>query len=109
MAEGLKTVTDDNFETEVDKAAGVVLVDFSADWCPPCKILAPIVAEVAKEVTGRAKVVTLDVSASPKTATRFNILNVPTLIFFKDGEEARRLVGVTPKENIVAEIDKLIG
>lgn len=105
MAEGLQMVTDDDFEAEV--AAGAVLVDFSADWCPPCKILGPIIEEVAKEVTDRAKVVSLDVSASPKTAARFNILNVPTMIFFKDGNEVTRLVGVTPKEKIIEEIDKI--
>lgn len=107
MAEGLHLVTDDDFEAEV--AAGAVLVDFSADWCPPCKILGPIIEEVAKEVVGRAKVVSLDVSASPKTAARFNILNVPTMIFFKDGNEVTRLVGVTPKEKIIEEIDKIAG
>ena len=107
MAEALQMVTDDNFETEVDGAAGAVLVDFSADWCPPCKILGPIIEEVAKDVADRAKVVSLDVSASPKTAARFNILNVPTMIFFKDGNEVTRLVGVTPKEKIIEEIDKI--
>ena len=108
MAEGLQTLTDDNFEAEVDNATGIVLVDFSADWCPPCKMLGPIIAAVATEVADRAKVLTMDVSASPKTAARFNILNVPTMIFFKDGEETTRLVGVMPKDGIIAEIDKLV-
>ena len=107
MVEALQIVTDDNFETEVEQAAGTVLVDFSADWCPPCKILDPILEEVATEVAGRAKVVSIDATASPRTAVRFNILNVPTMIFFKDGDEVTRLVGVAPKERIIEEIDRI--
>ena len=107
MVEALQIVTDDNFETEVEGAAGMVLVDFSADWCPPCKILTPILEEVATEVADRAKVVSLDATASPRTAARFNILNVPTMIFFKDGDEVTRLVGVAPKDRIIEEIDRI--
>jgi len=109
MAEGLQKVNDDNFETEVEMHEGIVMVDMGAVWCPPCKILDPIVGRVAAEVGGHAKVVSLDVDESRKTASRFNILNVPTLIFFKNGEEATRLIGVMPKENIIEQIDKLLG
>ena len=107
MAEGLQRVNDENFAAEVEQYEGTVLVDFGAGWCPPCRILDPIIAEVAGEVAGRAKVVSLDVDESRDTAVRFGILNVPTLIFFKDGAEVERLVGVVPKEIIIEQIDKL--
>ncbi len=107
MAEGVMKVSDANFGAEVEKYEGIVLVDFAASWCPPCKMLAPIIAEVAAEVSGRAKVVTVDVDEARRTAARFNILNVPTLILFKNGKEAKRLVGVSPKESIIEQIDKV--
>jgi thioredoxin 1 len=107
MAEGVQKVNNTNFAAEVEKCKGTVLVDFSANWCPPCRMLGPIIEEVAKEVAGRAKVVALDVDESGDTASRFNVLNVPTMIFFKNGKEVRRLVGVTPKEKIIEQIDQL--
>ena len=107
MAEGVQKVNDENFEAEVEKYEGTVVVDLGAGWCPPCKILEPIIAEVAAEAADRAKVLSCDVDESRNIATRFNILNVPTLIFFKNGEEKQRLVGVVPKEMIIEEIDKL--
>jgi thioredoxin 1 len=107
MAEGHNTVNDGSFEAEVEKYAGTALVDFSAGWCPPCKMLAPIIAMVAAEVAGRAKVLTLDVDESRNTAARFNVLNVPTMIFFRKGKEVDRLVGVASKEKIIERINKL--
>jgi thioredoxin 1 len=107
MADGVQKVDNTNFAAEVEKCKGLVLVDFSASWCPPCRMLAPIIEEVSKAVAGRAKVVALDVDESGDTAPRFNVLNVPTLIFFKNGKEIRRLVGVTPKEKIIEQIDEL--
>lgn len=109
MAEDVGKVSDNDFEEKVEKASGVVVVDMGAEWCPPCKMLEPIMKEVAAEVAGRAAILSLDVDESRMTASRFNILNVPTMIFFKDGEEAERLIGVSPKENIVAVIDRLVG
>ena len=107
MAEGVQKVSDVNFAAEVEKATGIVVVDFAASWCPPCRMLAPIVAQVAAEVAARAKVVTLDVDESRNTAVRFNVLNVPTMVFFKDGKEVQRLVGVTAKDKIIKVIDGL--
>lgn len=107
MAEGVQKVNNTNFAAEVEKYKGTVLVDFSASWCPPCRMLGPIIEEVSKAVAGRAKVVALDVDESGDTASRFNVLNVPTLILFKNGKEVRRLVGVTPKEKIIEQIDGL--
>ncbi len=108
MTEGVPKVNDDNFAAEVENSSGVVLVDFGAVWCPPCKMLEPIIVEVAAEVAGRAKVMALDVDEAGQTAAKFAVMNVPTMIFFKDGAEAKRLVGVSPKEEIVAAIDALL-
>jgi thioredoxin 1 len=108
MAEGAPKVTDKNFDAFVTKDAGVVLVDFSAGWCPPCRMLAPIIDQIAIEVAGRAKVLGLDVEESQATASKFNVMNVPTMIFFKAGKEAARVVGVIPKDRIIAQIDALL-
>ena len=109
MAEGVAKVNDGSFAAQVEQSAGVVLVDFGATWCPPCRILEPIIEEVAAEVSARAKVFSLDVDESGQTAAKFSVMNVPTMIFFKDGVEAKRMVGVAPKEAIVVAIDELAG
>ncbi len=107
MAEGVTKVTDKDFDAQVSKGKGVVLVDFAAAWCPPCRMLSPIIAQVSGEVAGKAKVLSLDVDESRNTAAKFNVMNVPTMIFFKDGKEAARIVGLVPKEKIVEQIDNL--
>ena len=107
MAEGIAKVTDADFEAQVANSKGVALVDFAAGWCPPCKMLAPILAQVAGETSGKAKVLSLDVDESRNTAAKFNVMNVPTMIFFKDGKEAARIVGLVPKDRIVAQINAL--
>lgn len=107
MAEGVAKVTDKDFDAQVSKAPGVVLVDFAATWCPPCKMLAPIIAQVSGEVAGKAKVLSLDVDESRNTAAKFNVMNVPTMIFFKGGKEAARIVGLVPRERIVEQINAL--
>jgi thioredoxin 1 len=108
MAEGAAKVTDKDFDAQVSKGKGVVLVDFAASWCPPCKMLGPIIAQVSGEVAGTAKVLSLDVDESRNTAAKFNVMNVPTMIFFKDGKEVQRLIGVSPKEKIVDQLTKLM-
>jgi len=107
MANVLK-VNDSNFESEVLKASEPVLLDFSATWCGPCKQLAPIVEEIAREYSGRVKVGAVDVEESPDTAVRFKVMSVPTLILIKDGEVRDQIVGLVPKTRIADLIARVL-
>ena len=100
-------VNDGNFEEQILKADKVAVVDFSAEWCPPCKILDPIIKEVAAAVGDRAVVAHLDVDESRLTSQKYGVLSVPTMVFFKDGQEQARLVGINQKDAIIAKIDEL--
>ena len=98
-------INDLNFDSEVLKSQDPFLLDFSAVWCQPCKILSPIVERLADEYKGKVKVGKLDIDDSPAVATKFGIRGVPTVVVFKGGKEAARHVGVTNKETLV----KLLG
>jgi thioredoxin 1 len=100
--------TDQNFKSEVLDAPVPVLVDFSAVWCGPCKSLAPIVEEIAKEYAGRVKVGKLDIDEDRETPTRFDVMAVPTLIFFKGGKELAKITGLRPKAAIKEQLDTLL-
>lgn len=93
-------LTRDNFEKEVVEFKGTVLVDFWAPWCMPCRMLSPIVDAVGEEVTD-AKIAKVNVDEQQSLAARFDVMNIPTVIVFKDGKEEKRSVGVSPKEDIV--------
>ncbi len=97
----VKTVTDASFQADVAQPGKLVLMDFTATWCGPCKALAPILEDIAKEYTGKVQVAKLDIDDSPQTPTRFGIRGVPTVILFKDGHEVARSVGLAPKSRIV--------
>ncbi len=93
-------VNKESFETEVLKAEGMVLVDFFADWCGPCKMLSPIVDEVAEENTD-IKVCKINVDEEPELAMRYNVMSIPTLVVIQNGEEVNKSVGLVSKEDII--------
>ncbi len=97
-------LTDSSFEQTVEKGSGVTLVDFWAEWCGPCKQIAPIVEQIASENEGKITVGKLDVDANGDTAMKFGVMSIPTLILFKNGEPVERLVGFRPKEQLMAKI-----
>jgi thioredoxin 1 len=97
-------VTDDNFDSEVLKASGPVLVDFWAPWCGPCRMVGPIIEKLADEFSGKVKIAKLNVDENPAIAQKYNIMSIPTMKFFKDGEIAEEMIGAQP-ENILR--DKL--
>jgi len=101
-------VNDQSFDTEVLKAAGAVLVDFSATWCGPCKKLDPVVHELAAEFGDRLKVVKVDVDQARTTAARFGVLSVPTILIFRDGQVRDQMVGVQTKSLLTDRVHKVL-
>lgn len=98
------TFNDDNFEQEVIKSDIPVLVDFYADWCGPCKMMSPVVEQIAAEYAGKVKVGKINVDESQKTAQKYNVMSIPTFIVFKNGEATETLVGAVSKEALVEKI-----
>jgi len=103
-----REVTDRTFAQEVLQSTPPVLVDVWADWCGPCKAIAPIVEELAREYEGRLKVMKLDVDENPRTASTYQVQSIPTLLVFKDGRLAERIVGAVPKQVIINKLQSVV-
>ncbi len=108
MKERILELNEQNFDKEVTKSEAVVLVDFWAPWCGPCKALAPIIQELSAESAGRFKVAKVNIDDCPQLASRQEVMNIPTMILFKNGAEVDRLIGLLPKAGILARINQNI-
>jgi len=101
-------LTDDNFEQEVIKSEIPVLVDFWATWCGPCRMVGPIVDELAKEYAGKLKVGKLNVDSNGKTSIKYGIMSIPSLLFFKKGQVVDQMVGAAPKNSFVEKLNRIL-
>jgi thioredoxin 1 len=106
MAE--KNLTDNSFDEEIMNSDTPVLVDFWAEWCGPCKLVAPILDEIAEEKIGSMRLAKLNIDDNIRTAQRFGVMSIPTMILFKNGEEVRRIVGAMGKSKLAAEIEEYL-
>ena len=108
MAEGIIIATTSTWDGEILNSEGLVMVDFWAIWCGPCRIIAPTVEELAKEYAGKVKVAKLNTDENPDIASRYKIMGIPTVMFFKDGQKVDQIVGAVPKPQLKAKIDALL-
>ncbi|MEV6805186.1 thioredoxin [Streptomyces sp. NPDC051132] len=108
QAEGVGQVTDATFADEVLNSDLPVLVDFTADWCGPCRQISPVLAAIAQEKAGELKIVQLDVDTNPETQAKYAVLSMPTLMVFRGGEPVKSLVGARPKVRLLQELADVI-
>lgn len=108
MAASPIILSDTTFDEEINASDEPVLVDFWAEWCGPCKLIAPILEEIAEEQAGKLKVAKLNVDEAPAIAQRFGVMSIPTLIVFQDGQPAKRLVGAKPKAALVNDLTEFL-
>ena len=107
--EGVLELTDSNFEQEVLNSDKPVLVDFWAEWCQPCRMLAPTIDELAKEFTGKVKIGKVDTDHNRNVSMKFDVTAIPTVILFKNGQIVRKFIGLNPKKMFVDELQKISG
>ena len=108
MGTDVLKVTDSNFDNEVAKSSVLVLVDFWAEWCGPCRLMGPILDEIAPAYKGKLKIGKLNVDENQDAPTKFGVMNIPTMIVFKGGEEADRIVGAMSKGDLQKKLDKAL-
>jgi thioredoxin 1 len=104
----IKNTTDANFESDINETGRLVIVDMWAEWCGPCKIMEPVLEEVAQEHGEKLKVVKINIDQNQETPIRFNVMNIPTFLFFKDGKEVDRIIGAVPKKQLNKKIETLL-
>ena len=105
MAAGIVTLSDSTFDETIGSSTTPILVDFWAEWCGPCKMIAPVLEEIATEQAGRVIIAKLNIDEHPEAAQRFGVMSIPTLLLFKDGELAHRMVGAKGKMQLMADLD----
>lgn len=103
---GVKYLNDENFQTEITN--GVTLVDFYADWCGPCRMIAPIIEELASELNGKASIAKLDIESAQQTTASFHVTSIPTIILFKNGQEVKRIVGLKDKDTLRSMVESFL-
>ena len=108
MPAGIANLSDTSFDEEIKSSDEPVLVDFWAEWCGPCKMIAPILEEIGKDYAGKLRIAKLNVDDAPDVARRFEVMSIPTLILFKDGEPSLRIIGAKGKGQLVQEIDPFL-
>jgi thioredoxin 1 len=108
MSEGTLTLTESSFDEQIGAATEAVIVDFWAEWCGPCKMIDPILAEIAAEQAGKLLVGKVNVDENPGLAMRFDVMSIPTLIVFRDGQPAKRMVGAKGKSALMADLEEFL-